>query len=61
MSAVVTSELAAVDTEALHTEWALKTVLSTPAFPMMALSYPAVVNDVTDLCGLMVAMSSLLC
>ena len=60
MSAAVTPALAAVDTEAQRTEWALKSVVSTPAFPMMVLSHLAIVDDVTALCGLMVAMSSLL-
>ena len=60
MSAVVTPALAAVDTEALRTEWALKIVVSTPAFPIKVFIHLAMVDDATALCGLMVAMSSLL-
>lgn len=58
MSAVVTPALAAVDTEALCTEWALNTFVSMPAFPMMVFSHLAIVELVTALCGLVVAISS---
>ena len=60
MSSVVTPALAAVDTEALCTEWALKIVVSTPAFPMVVFSHLVMVDDVTALCGVMVVISSLL-
>ena len=51
MSAVVTPALATMDTEALRTEWALKIVVSMPAFPMVVFSHLAMVDDVMGLMG----------
>ena len=55
MSAVVTPALAAVDTEALRTEWALNIAVS---MPIMVFSYLAIVEGATALCGLIVAINN---
>ena len=52
---MVTPALVAVDTEALSTEWALKIVVSMPTFPITVFNHLALVENVTTLCGLIVA------
>ena len=58
ISAIVTPALAAVDTEALRTEWALKMLVSIPYFAMMVFNQLAIVEEATALCGLIVAISN---
>jgi hypothetical protein len=61
ISEIVIPALAAADTEAPLVECALNMVVSIPALSRTERSHLAMVDDVTGLCGLMVAMNNLCC
>ena len=59
MSEVMIPAFAAVDVEAHLTEWALNVLVSMPAFERRVFNHLAMVDEVTALLGLIVAMKSL--